>query len=237
PDMVNICNKFYLVKTGDSYDGVASKNGVTSQQILKWNPSVDSTCAGLWAHAYICVGIIDDSTTKPGRRRRPRARCHNSNTHAVRMVINCNKFCLVQSGDICNKIASKSGITATQFRSWNPSVAANCSGLWAEHTFASVPKPTNTTKGNGVTRPTLTQTGMVKNCKKFHLVVAGHTCAATAKKYTIATANFVKWNPAVKSDCTGLWAKTYACVGLIWPLSSFFFYLNGGMHCELRASG
>ncbi|KAK3898880.1 hypothetical protein C8A05DRAFT_37524 [Staphylotrichum tortipilum] len=37
-----------------------------------------------------------------------------------------------------------------------------------------------------------------------------HRCARS-----ISTAQFVQWNPAAKSDCSGLWASTWACVGII----------------------
>ncbi|KAH6874031.1 LysM domain-containing protein [Thelonectria olida] len=225
PDMVANCNKFYFVKSGDSCASISSKNSITEAQFLKWNPSVGSTCNGLWANAYVCIGIIGGSpttTTKP-----PATTTGNGITTPTptqpNMVSNCNKFYLVKSGDICDTIASKNGITPAQFRAWNPSVGTDCSGLWANAyacvgrigTPTTTSKPTTTTKGNGVTTPTPTQDGMVSNCKKFHLVAAGDSCASIAKKYSITTANFIKWNPAAKSDCTGLWAKTYACVGLI----------------------
>ncbi|KAK4246408.1 carbohydrate-binding module family 50 protein [Corynascus novoguineensis] len=31
----------------------------------------------------------------------------------------------------------------------------------------------------------------------------------------ISAAQLLKWNPAAKADCSGLWASTYACVGII----------------------
>ncbi|KAK4144200.1 uncharacterized protein C8A04DRAFT_28103 [Dichotomopilus funicola] len=74
---------------------------------------------------------------------------------------------------------------------------------------------TPTTPTNGVTTPLPTQTGMVGNCKKFHFVQKDETCDTIAALYSITTAQFIKWNPAAKSGCTGLWASTYACVGLI----------------------
>lgn len=77
------------------------------------------------------------------------------------------------------------------------------------------PATTTTTAGNGVATPTPFQAGMVGNCKKFHFVVKGDICASIATKYSITVANFIKWNSAVKSDCTGIWAENYACVGLI----------------------
>jgi hypothetical protein len=66
-----------------------------------------------------------------------------------------------------------------------------------------------------VTTPTPTQTGMVENCDTFHLVQPGQNCAAISSMYSIRIADFVLWNSAVRSDCSGLWANTYSCVGLL----------------------
>jgi hypothetical protein len=54
----------------------------------------------------------------------------------------------------------------------------------------------------------------VGTCKKFHFVQKDETCAVITAKYGISEANFVKWNPAVGSGCRGMWANTYACVGV-----------------------
>lgn len=139
------------------------------------------------------------------------------------MISNCNKFYMVKKGDSCAVIARNNGITEAQFRQWNPSVGATCSGLWADAyacvgrvgTPTNPPPATTTESGNGVATPTPIQDGMTKNCKTFHKVVKGDTCDAITKKYKITLANFVRWNPAVKSDCTGMWANTYACVALL----------------------
>ncbi|KAK3898303.1 carbohydrate-binding module family 50 protein [Staphylotrichum tortipilum] len=56
---------------------------------------------------------------------------------------------------------------------------------------------------------------MVGNCNKFHYVQQGQTCAMVAALYSISTAHYIAWNPAAKSDCTGLWSLTYAYFGLI----------------------
>lgn len=48
PNMVANCDSFYKVKSGDTCDIIASKNSVTSAQIISWNPSVGSGCTTLW---------------------------------------------------------------------------------------------------------------------------------------------------------------------------------------------
>ncbi len=53
---------------------------------------------------------------------------------------------------------------------------------------------------------------MVSYCDKFELVKVGDTCQSLTSENFISLDDFVKWNPAVGKDCTGLWANTYACI-------------------------
>jgi hypothetical protein len=47
-----------LVKENESCQQVAAKNGITIQRLATWNPSVGSSCSGLWANAYACVSTV-----------------------------------------------------------------------------------------------------------------------------------------------------------------------------------
>lgn len=84
---------------------------------------------------------------------------------------------------------------------------------------ASPPTPTTsqsaatTLSENGITTPTPTQTGMVKNCNKFYLVASEDSCFDIAASNHIALNDFYAWNTAVKTACTGLFAGYYVCVG------------------------
>ncbi|KAK3303763.1 uncharacterized protein B0T15DRAFT_283482 [Chaetomium strumarium] len=142
----------------------------------------------------------------------------------------------------CSTLLPDNNITLEQFRRWNPSVPETCGTLPAGHSYCveafyepvpsststittttaritsstTTPPPTTTTlPGNGVTTPAPIQAGMVGNCNKFHFVEKDQNCATIAALYSISTGQFSQWNPAVKSDCSGLWASTYACVGVL----------------------
>jgi len=229
PTIVNNCDAFYLVKSGDSCDSIVAANHITLSQFLAWNPSAGASCAGLWANAYACISIIgvdpsptsttattSTTTTPPG----------NGVTTPlptqVNMVTNCNKFHFVQGGQTCATIAGLYSISTSQFVSWNPAAGNDCSGLWAS-TYACVGvigqtptvPPTPTSTGNGIATPTPTQPGMVANCKKFAFVNPGSTCDSMASANRITLDQFVAWNTGVGGrSCTGLWANVYACVGI-----------------------
>jgi hypothetical protein len=135
------------------------------------------------------------------------------------MVSNCDAFYKVVTGDTCDSIAAKNGISVDQLHAWNTDIGgAACSGLWA-NTYVCVSvighTPSPTTLSNGLATPSPVQDGMTRSCKTFNWVVAGDTCAAIARRYGITAAQFAAWNPAVGSDCTRLWDNTYACVGVL----------------------
>ncbi|KAH6867368.1 hypothetical protein B0T10DRAFT_419895, partial [Thelonectria olida] len=58
------------------------------------------------------------------------------------------------------------------------------------------------------------QDGMVKGCKEFYFVQTDDGCWAIANANGIDLNDFYEWNPAVKTDCSGLQAKSYVCIGI-----------------------
>lgn len=228
PTIVDNCDAFYLVKSGDTCDSIIAANRITLSQLLAWNPSAGASCAGLWANAYACISIIGvdpsptsitstSTITKP-----PGNGVTTPLPTQIGMVTNCNKFHFVQGGQTCATIAALYSIPTSQFVSWNPAAGTDCSGLWAS-TYACVGvigqtptvSPTPTSSGNGIATPTPTQPGMVGNCKKFAFVNPGSTCDSMASANRITVDQFVAWNTGVGGrSCTGLWANVYACVGI-----------------------
>jgi hypothetical protein len=128
------------------------------------------------------------------------------------MVTNCNKFAFVGDGVTCAQILTRNSITMENFYKWNPGVSPQCTTMW---------KSTNYCVGviggggNGITTPLPIQTGMVTNCRKFHFIGEGVTCQQVLNANGITLANFFRWNPAIRADCTNLWKSTYACVGVL----------------------
>ncbi|KAF1997000.1 carbohydrate-binding module family 50 protein, partial [Amniculicola lignicola CBS 123094] len=231
PGMVGNCNKFYFVQKGQGCTDIATLNGVTFQQLLAWNSGIGSNCEGLWANVNLCVGIVGFTPTPtPSKSSTPPTTPTPTNGIQTPlptqpgMVGNCDRFYYVNPGDECGNIAASNGITVSDFVKWNPGVGNSCSSMWAnayvcvrvvgfKPPTTTINPPTSTKPpGNGITTPTPTQVGMVSNCNKFYYVRRGDNCESIAKAQQITVANFIRWNPAAKSDCTGLWADTYACV-------------------------
>lgn len=144
------------------------------------------------------------------------------------IIKTCNRWHKAGSGDTCVKIVDKYGtFTLMQFLSWNPAVGSDCTGLWANYyycigvpgtpttrpTTATTTRPTSITAPAG---PSPTQSGIIKTCNKWHKAVSGESCHVIATKYkTFTVEQFIKWNPAVKADCSALWVGYYYCIGKI----------------------
>ena len=61
--------------------------------------------------------------------------------------------------------------------------------------------------------PSPIQDGMAMGCDDFYEVKRGDVCGEIAKRYSISgDIDFLKRDPAVKKDCTGLLEEIYVCV-------------------------
>jgi LysM repeat protein len=213
PGMVDNCDEFYMVVSGDTCTAIASKHGITEEQFRTWNTGVGSDCSGIWLNTYTCVSIIGHTPTPTD----PGNGIETPMPTQPGMVDNCDEFYMVVSGDTCDSITSRKGISKDQLTTWNTGIGSDCKGLWL-NTYACISivghTPTPTDPGNGIQTPLPIQSGMVDNCNKFHFVATNQNCDNIAAIYGISVSDFYRWNPAVGSSCSSLWSSTYACVGV-----------------------
>lgn len=63
--------------------------------------------------------------------------------------------------------------------------------------------------------PAATQTGITPDCVSWYRADNGEDCDLIVKMFgTFGAEEFLKWNPAVKSDCLGLKIGNYYCVAI-----------------------
>ena len=55
---------------------------------------------------------------------------------------------------------------------------------------------------------------MVSSCNDFYKVILNDSCYDIANNHSILLSSFYDWNPAVRTDCSGLEANEYVCVGI-----------------------
>lgn len=206
--MVDNCNKFYYVNSGESCDDVLEKNGISLAELNKFNSGVGSDCTGLWAEVYVCVSTIGFTpptvTTTAQTTAEPTATDWPSPLQSP-VAENCNKFHKVGSSKTtCQAIADYNGIKLSSFKTWNPSVNAACSNLKVGY-YTCV----------GVL-PSPIQGPVDEACNKYHKVASSSTtCQAIADYNDIKLSSFKAWNPSINAACSNLKVGYYTCVGIL----------------------
>lgn len=201
PGHASNCNRWDKVRSGDQCDTLAGRNGVSVAQLRSRNTQINAQCNNLWLDYYVCVGI-------PGVTPSPTTSTPTSDpTPTVSPVMpgyasNCNRWYKVRSGDQCDTIASRNGITIAQIRTWNSQVNAGCTNLWLDYYICI---------GVPVTAPSPLMPGTAGTCNRWHLVASGDQCDNIASRNGITVAQFRSWNTQVNAGCTNLWLGYYVC--------------------------
>lgn len=86
-------------------------------------------------------------------------------------------------------------------------------GITATTTINGGVSSTSTTT-TGISTPSPVQSGMIESYKSIYKVVSGDSCYDLVQAHGITLSDFYSWNPAVNSDCSGLQANVYVCVGI-----------------------
>ncbi|KAE8341837.1 hypothetical protein BDV24DRAFT_163060 [Aspergillus arachidicola] len=213
---------------------MASYAGVSLDQILTWNPSLsynisNPTACSLEKGYRYCVippGTLTNHTTTPTSASTVTTTAAGTEVTTPTptqfgMARSCNAFYYVQPDDGCWQIAGTYSIDQADFYKWNPAIGDDCKGLQPDYyvcvdvdSDVSSVTATPTSTGSAVVTPTPVQPGIVPSCDEFYFVQPGDECESLAKSHGIALGDFYTWNPAVKSDCGGLQANVYVCVGV-----------------------
>jgi hypothetical protein len=193
---------------------------------------VKSDCSGIKVGNSYCVEVVRQPQPEPTSSTETSAAATPSPTKVAKpsptqdgLINTCTNFYFAVANDNCEKIAKKFGtFSVSEFISWNPAVGDDCSGIWAKTYYcvgipgtptAPVATSTAAPTTTGSPKPSPTLEGLIDTCTTFYFAVANDNCEKIAKKYgTFSVTDFIKWNPAVGSDCSGIWAKTYYCVGI-----------------------
>ncbi|KAL4938545.1 hypothetical protein BDV06DRAFT_225910 [Aspergillus oleicola] len=141
---------------------------------------------------------------------------------------NCDQFYQVSSGDSCDAIVARYGISIEQFRSWNSGINGDCTNLWLDYyVCVHVPDATTTTttttsvatepaptEDPPISAPTPLIPGIVGNCQSFHLIEEGDNCYSISMDAGITFAQLRAWNTQIDAGCTNLWLGYYVCIGV-----------------------
>lgn len=146
-------------------------------------------------------------------------------------IENCTAWHAPKDFNTCYDVLMLHKLSLDELYRMNPSIGADCTGMVAGTYYClstypgGIPLGIDGEEDNGsstvtteaptttqLTTPTPTQSGMIDKCTWFCFVKIGDGCWDIANDNNIALDDFYAWNPAVKTDCSGLQAKVYVCV-------------------------
>ncbi|KAK6815800.1 carbohydrate-binding module family 50 protein [Apiospora arundinis] len=216
---------------------------LTQSQFLAWHPFLNGNCDGLWAGYYYCVWAGPSNALPPVSTVSVKPPASSLPSPPGGVTDTCTGWYEAGALDSCDDVVDIFGtFSRSQFEAWNPAAGAGaaCSLVGGLYYCVAVPgtptsrtvtvtpsslpwttpissspttSPTTSEGGPPVATPTPIQNGMVAGCKKFVLVQPDDGCWAIANAAGINLDDFYAWNPAVKTDCSGLWPNYYVCIG------------------------
>ncbi|PLB44169.1 hypothetical protein P170DRAFT_416613 [Aspergillus steynii IBT 23096] len=137
---------------------------VSLTQFLAWNPYLQGTCDRVNHVQRICKG-------PPGGRFKPSGviavptgpgeyftTAHPAEPTQPGTTESCGRYYKVASGDTCNSIALRFGITVPDFQDLNTQIWDNCTNLWLDYDVCVAPVSATTVSENGTCGPSYANT-------------------------------------------------------------------------------
>ncbi|KAK3313316.1 hypothetical protein B0H66DRAFT_594234 [Apodospora peruviana] len=212
-------------------------------EFISWNPSVRSTCANIKPDTYYCVGVPGTPTTRSvaitptlaptfPTQTGLAANCTqfwlvspddtcatiirdsgstSTNFYAWNPAIGTDCAGLLADYFVCVSTDEKEEIPPVS----TVTISDGQTIIPRSSSTASVSSSTTAPASTPVTTPTPYMPGMVDDCVRFYFRGESDLfCYDIAQYAGIELSEFVAWNPQVGSDCGGLWADTWYCIGL-----------------------
>ncbi|KAH0580623.1 hypothetical protein H2248_002112 [Termitomyces sp. 'cryptogamus'] len=219
PNATTACSQYYTVQSGDGCSSIAAAFGLTSDQLSALNPGLKTDCTNLiLGEAYCVFPTYPVSSIDTGA-----GILLNVATGTI--TDGCLEYYTVVSGDTCGLIETTFNLTSSQFLTYNPEIAIDCSNLQLGLAYCVKANVT------GTNPPTNLASGSFTNCTEYHTVVSGDSCPLIETTYSIAAADFFRWNPEVSTDCTNILVEEAYCVGGGGSPCSKIYTVQSGDFC------
>ena len=191
----NVCSVKYTVVSGDTCNAIGLKFGVSAASIIQANPSINAQCTNLQLGAILCIpGISFAPSIQPVALPPP-----------TTPTVTCSAKYTVVSGDTCNAIGLKFGVSAAAIIQANPSINAQCTNLQIGAVLC-IPFSTSAPSIKPVASPpTVT-------CSKKYTVVSGDTCNGIGLKFGVSAGSIIQANPSINAQCTNLQIGAVLCI-------------------------
>ncbi|KAF3384739.1 LysM domain-containing protein [Penicillium rolfsii] len=205
------CQEYYITEDGDDCTNITSSLGfLTEEQFIEWNPAVGTDCSGIETDYYYCVW---NGTSLP----LPSVAHVLPSPVQTGIISSCTAWYQADDEDTCDLIVEIFGtFSKSDFLSWNPALESDCSGLAVgDYYCVAVPgSPTSRTISVSSLPTPTTPANTISYCDQFWLVETIDNCTTIAIANGVSVSDLETWNPSLGSDCSGLTANTYICVGI-----------------------
>ncbi|MCJ1390857.1 Glycoside hydrolase 18 protein [Xylographa bjoerkii] len=196
------CFQWYVDAANDTCALIEESFGLTPQQFIAWNPSLNALCTNfILGDAYCVYGpaisVSSTITSGPTSTTAKATTTTTTTSHSsTTSSSSCTKTYTVASGDTCYIIYTKYALTAAQFMALNPTLNAACALTVGQ--VVCIAGPTSATSTTHTSTPSATPTS---TCTKTYTVVSGDTCYAIYTKLGITDAQLMAWNPSLDAAC------------------------------------
>ncbi|KAI0850293.1 carbohydrate-binding module family 50 protein [Daldinia vernicosa] len=144
------CNKWAVVEDGVTCTDMAAAAGISLAQFLAWNPAVSDDClTNYWLGEAYCVGVSSTSITITSTSDMPSTTITTTAAPTITkppsdylqagQPDNCSKWDRCGSGEYCELLASRNGLTVSQLAALNPvlgTAGADCgTQMWFDYYY------------------------------------------------------------------------------------------------------
>lgn len=138
----------YTVQANETCKSIEAAHNLTLAQVLAWNPQLDLACSNLNMSLglELCVGSPGTSYTAPNSSATTGTTGSGSTAPASipdnianGTNTDCGQYYTVQTGDYCNLLVLRFGISLSDFMFLNPEINSNCTNLFAQESYCVEP--------------------------------------------------------------------------------------------------
>ncbi|KAG8711766.1 hypothetical protein FRC08_015475 [Ceratobasidium sp. 394] len=172
------CQPVYTVKSGDTCSAIAAANSITVDQIITNNPNLGSSCA-ISVGLTICIKSGATATTA-------------TTSSAAPTSTACTRLTTVRSGDTCDTIGARAGISRYWLGVLNPTINAACSNIQGGQA--------------------LCVDSAQHNCGSVYQITGKEGgCQGVADSLKLTVPGMVSLNPNINSGCTNIYVNEVIC--------------------------
>jgi hypothetical protein len=231
------CLDWHLVSVGQSCQQIVNRyfTSLSIDDLLDWNPELLDDCSGLQIGYYVCIRVKPSGsltlTFNPGSASIPDSTAWTPTTLPSvdtsftpvptqgPLPPTCQAYYQASDGDRCeNALTQNPQITREQFFSWNTFLNGNCDGMWAGYFYCIWAGPPGVLPDPPTvkTKPTSgVPANTTADCIGWYQATGGDDCDLMVAMFgRFSRADFVKWNPTVKTDCSGVKYDSWYCVAV-----------------------